>query len=238
MSNAPPTPPPTSEIEIQDARTTEVATTSSQPHGNADTASSATAGLSSGASEPDPYEPYLESMAELVSRGEFGSVVDKYEYIDAIHIQPPSLTVMAPVSLCLLVLDQTPAAHAALARLPSFEPMALALLRLVASVSERKYHNIYSRVEALRDILAKSAFPAAPSYETVPLGLARLYLGMPDNMLISAATRLGWLYDDSTTLFKLVAPSSTSSANTPEFFEASSLRTFDLVATSVARLEL
>lgn len=142
-------------------------------------------------------------------------------------------------------------------------PLAKHAFDLVASTSQRTYPNVYARAQVLREFVAagcgfgpadqdftqivsllldhfldgfrKRAFQlVSKSYTSIPLALAQVYLGLPEEKLIAETTREGWQFADGLFTPKRVADPSTS-----QTFAArpSSINSFDQVVRAAAQLE-
>ncbi|KAI0811004.1 hypothetical protein BC629DRAFT_1589744 [Irpex lacteus] len=163
--SGPPTPPPSSALEIEDATRTTIAPEPAP-------ASTTTTTTTTTATDAPPTEqtiahpppvptipiaaasPYREAfavLADLVSHGKFEEVVQVAETADMNVTgdnRPERLLVVAPLVLSYLILDDIPPAIHALSRLPSNltggHQLPKALLSLVVAVNVRKYDSIYS----------------------------------------------------------------------------------------------
>ncbi|KIY65495.1 hypothetical protein CYLTODRAFT_400363 [Cylindrobasidium torrendii FP15055 ss-10] len=163
MVNGPPTPPPTTDVEIQDA------TKEAEAESNAATASTP---APAPAAEPDaepapPQQPapvevqaathidayqqaFTMSLASQIQAKQWDSLIRHAEYADLVGYDLPTrIFVIAPLILAYLIKDQVPAAKFALNRIStklSRSPLAQSLLKLTAAVSDRNYREIYSRL--------------------------------------------------------------------------------------------
>ncbi|RPD80381.1 hypothetical protein L226DRAFT_479116 [Lentinus tigrinus ALCF2SS1-7] len=212
----PPTPPPSSATEIEDAaRTTlppvaptvesaaapvpaQPATEQQQPP------------ITSQPTQKSAYELLFPSIVELARSGSIQDLIEVAERGDLSADQdknPARLLLVAPLVLAYLIVDELPSARHVLTRLPdtlATQPLVQGLFNLLASVCERKYTNIYSRAEQLHQ------FVSGPSFSGELLGpilagmvtafvdafrkktfnlLARAYTSIP---LPLAQTYLGW----------------------------------------------
>ncbi|KAJ6525507.1 COP9 signalosome, partial [Mycena vulgaris] len=171
----------------------------------------------------------------------------------------------APLVLAYLTLDDLPPARSALMRLPNnlaSSPLGKQLHSLLASTSERKYNNVYSRSQGLVELVGQPDFfdtslgallglmiahfldafrtrtfnLLSKAYTSLALPLAQMYLGLPADAVLAAAENGGWAYDSSTQVLSPVKKS-TPAQGSNGFTPFSSLATFDFVANSVAQLE-
>ncbi|KAJ6502095.1 COP9 signalosome [Mycena sanguinolenta] len=258
MSTAgPPTPPPSSATEIQDATRTIV-----PPVPAASTSASAPA-----PARQDIFTQIFPEIVSLAAEHRYIELIDLAEYRDVASDadrQASRLLLTAPLVLAYLTVDNLPPARFALNRLPhnlATSPLGKQLHLLLASTSERKYANVYSRTQALLEHVRQSDFfdPSLgallgdmisafldafrsrtfnllhKAYTSLPLPLAEMYLGLAANDVLTAAERGGWAYDASTRV--LTPPQKSNVRTTNGFAPFSSLATFDFVANSVARLE-
>ncbi|CAL1705757.1 unnamed protein product [Somion occarium] len=181
----PPTPPPSSALEIQDAQreasvpppaAAQSETTAAEP---ADHAQNEEPIAVEPTVQPDStpevatqslnvYQLLFPTLADLASKGSYRELVDVAERADwnaeGDH-HPSRLLIIAPLVLGYLILDDLPPARFALSRLPrslESQPISHALFNLLASTSERRYEKIYVRAEQV--VLAAQAFQI-PGYE-------------------------------------------------------------------------
>jgi len=141
-------------------------------------------------------------------------------------------------------------------------PLAKQLYSLMASTSERKYNNVYSRALELRNSVSQPDFfdtslgallgllidsfleafrtrtfnLLSKAYTSLTLSLAQMYLGLPADAVLAAAERGGWQYDSSAQILSPVQ-NATVGKTSNEFAPPSSLTSFHFVADSVAKLE-
>ncbi|KAF7363848.1 CSN8-PSD8-EIF3K domain-containing protein [Mycena sanguinolenta] len=256
MSTAgPPTPPPSSATEIQDATRTIV-----PPVPAASTSAPAPA-------RQDNFTQIFPEIVSLAAEKRYVELIDLAEFRDVASDadrQPSRLLLTAPLVLAYLTIDDLPPARFALNRLPhnlATSPLGKQLHLLLASTSERKYANVYSRTQALLEHVRQSDFfdPSLgallgdmisafleafrfrtfsllqKAYTSLSLSLAEMYLGLAANDVLTAAERTGWSYDASTQV--LTPPQKSNVRTTNGFAPFSSLATFDFVANSVAKLE-
>ncbi|KAJ6531230.1 COP9 signalosome [Mycena capillaripes] len=259
MSTGPPTPPPSSATEIQDAARTVV-----PPLPAASTSAPAPAPQV----RQDAFTHIFPEIASLASEKKFSALIRLAEARDVASDsdrQPTRLLLTAPLVLAYLVIDDLPPARCALMRLPNAlatSPFGKQLHSLLASTSERKYANVYVRSQALLETVGQPDFfdtslgallgvmiqsfldafrirtfnLLQKAYTSLPLPLAEMYLGLPANEVLSAAERGGWSFDVST---QVLTPAQKSNAGptSSAFAPISSLATFDFVADSTAKLE-
>ncbi|KAF9469227.1 hypothetical protein BDZ94DRAFT_1244001 [Collybia nuda] len=255
MANGPLTPPPTTVAELQDeARSADILPEAVTPVTQTPT--------------QDNYQRIFPAISELAIHSQFEDLVHTAENAD-LNIDgdrhTTRLLITTPLVLAYLILDKFPPARYVLTRLPdnlTSMPLVKSLMGLVASTGERKYTAVYSRAEALFNIVTQPEFFNASlsqltvgmitafvesfrqrtfalvskAYTSLPLLLAQTYLGLPPDQLLVAAEKACWSYDVST---QVLTPGSKGlpihSTLSPAF---SSLSTFNFVADSVARLEL
>ncbi|KAJ7217136.1 COP9 signalosome [Mycena pura] len=256
---SPPTPPPTSATEIQDATRTVVPPLP--------TSGSVSAPSPTPQGGHDPYTQIFPQLSSLASEKNFTGLIRMAEAHDSAYAdrQPTRLLLTAPLVLAYLIVDDLPPARFALIRLPNdltSSTLGKHLGSLLASTSERKYANVYARSQALLELVRKPDFPDASlgallslmvgifleafrdrtfnllqkAYASLPLPLAQTYLGLPAEDVLSAAASGGWTFDASTQVLS-PAPKSGAHRTTNSFSPFSSLATFDFVVNSVAKLE-
>jgi len=257
MANGPPTPPPTTQTEIQDANRTVVPP--AEPSSSAPAAPSQT--------RQDAYQTSFPRIVELASASDFKGLIKYAEYVDITADAERHFTrllIVAPLVLAYLITDNLAPARIVLDRLPtnlSSHALATALTGLLASAWERKYANVYSRAEALFNMASQPDFidPTlgtvigemakvytesfryrtsvllSNAYSTLSLSVAQGYLGLPADEVISRATQDGWTYDAASQVLTPARRSSVRTSREPSGF--STLDTFHFVADSVAKLE-
>ncbi|KAJ7112385.1 COP9 signalosome [Mycena crocata] len=261
MSTGPPTPPPSSATEIQDATRTVA------PPLPAASTSAAAPTAPPTQMRQDGFTQLFPQIASLASEKNFLGLIQLAQYRDNApdsERQSTRLLLTAPLVLAYLTIDELPPARCALARLPNnfnSAPVVKQLLALLASTSERKYANVYTRAQALRELVSQPDFHDTSlgsilavmidfflesfrtrtfnlllkAYTSLPLSLAQMYLGLPADDVLAAAATGGWAYDAST---QVLSPAPKPLGGTSNGFAPfSSLATFDFVANSVARLE-
>ncbi|KAJ6618863.1 COP9 signalosome, partial [Mycena sp. CBHHK59/15] len=258
----PPTPPPSSATEIQDATRTLV------PPAPAASTSAPAATAQPPQARQDSYTSIFPQIGSLASERKFTELIRIAEFTDMngeAERQPSRLRVTGPLILAYLITDDLPPARCALMRLPNTLtslPFVKQLMALLASTWERKHVNVYARSQSLMDLVSQSDFLdsslgallgvmigmfleafrtrtfnlLSKAYTSLPLPLAQMYLGLPPDELLAAAASGGWAFDASTQILSpALKSSSTSTSN--GFSPFSSLATFDFVANSVAKLE-
>jgi len=260
MANGPPTPPPTTEAEIQD-----------EARQHAETVAPSTPAPQVVSTEEDAYwQSIFPTIADLASESNFEELIRIAESAD-LNSDADSdrrlsrMLVTAPLVLVYLIIDDLPPARFALTRLSenvSCSPLGKALIELLASTWDRKHASVYSRAENLFDLVNQSDFfddklaavltglvagfvesfrqrtiaLLSKAYASLPVPLAQVYLGMKNNELLDTAQKAQWSYDSSTNI--LIPQVRSSAATTASNLTFSSLSTFHFVANSVAKLEL
>ncbi|KAK0463667.1 uncharacterized protein EV420DRAFT_1638591 [Desarmillaria tabescens] len=180
MANGPPTPPPTTDIEIQDAAREEA---SANANANEQTASSSTetapepAQQQQAPSRPPPpqdvFQQAFQKIASLASAKQWQELISVAENADVWgdDESPVSrLLVVAPLALGYLIIDDLPAARFALTRIhPRLQklPISIALAVLLESSMERKHGEVYARAEALYNMTKDTANTPDPQFPGV-----------------------------------------------------------------------
>ncbi|KAJ7681769.1 hypothetical protein B0H17DRAFT_869821, partial [Mycena rosella] len=240
----PPTPPPTSATEIQDATRTVV-----PPLPAASTSTPVPAAAPPPQTRQDAFTQIFPQIGSLAAENDFLGLIHVAETHDIAsdgERQPSRLLLTAPLVLAYLTIDDLPPARSALNRLPHnlfSSPLGKQLFSLLASTSERKYTNVYSRAQVLLEHVSQSDFfdtglggllslmiqnfleafrlrtfnLLAKAYTSLALPLAEMYLGLPADAVLTAAANGGWAYDNST---KVLSPAQTS----PTTGQASNVR--------------
>ncbi|KDQ33360.1 hypothetical protein PLEOSDRAFT_1061040 [Pleurotus ostreatus PC15] len=264
MVNAPPTPPPTSAIELSDAAKL---AGPSEPEAAAPNANPAPGAPPS---HPDCYQSTLPTITDLVAQGDYISAIQTCERCDLNgdgDTSPTRFLITAPLVIAYLIVDNLAPARYALNRLPdklASQPLVKALNDLLRATRDRKHSLVYSRAESLfkqaqqpnfldanlGSLVASmiTAFVEAfrrrtfvllsKAYSSLPVSLAQSYLGWQPEQILTAVSKEGWSYDQAT---KVLSPPSDSSSFTSanrSVAGPSSLETFSVVATNVARLEV
>ncbi|KAI0647372.1 COP9 signalosome [Trametes meyenii] len=182
----PPTPPPSSAVEIEDAARTvlppQVAASTlgateppaAEPIEPAPDAAHASPAENS--KQSTTYELLFPSISDLARSGSLRELIEVAERGDLsgeYHADPSRLYLVAPLVLAYLIVDELSQARHALTRLPdnltSFD-LSKGLLHLLAATSERKYPAIYQYAEALHQFVLQPAFSDA--------GLGQILAGM------------------------------------------------------------
>ncbi|TBU65508.1 hypothetical protein BD310DRAFT_953648 [Dichomitus squalens] len=194
----PPTPPPSSATEIQDAaRTTMI------PPQAAAAAPDPVAPVAQPAIEPvqapadvvatnkTSYELLFPSIVTLARNGDLRDLIGLAEHgdltggDDADHTR---LFLVVPLVLAYMIRDELTPARYALIRLPnalSSLPITQSLFGLLASVSERKFSQIYTRAEALRNIVSEPGFPN-PELGQVLAGMIDAFVGKYPTLIVNS----------------------------------------------------
>ncbi|KAJ7137787.1 COP9 signalosome, partial [Mycena epipterygia] len=257
----PPTPPPSSATEIQDATRTVI-----PPLPAAST--SAAAPVAPPSQRQDQYTHIFPQIASLASENNFRDLIrvaEAHDIASDAERQTSRLLLTAPLILAYLTIDDLPPARCALMRLPNnlaTSPLGKQLGSLLASTSERKYTNVYTRSQGLLELVGQPDFfdtslgallgvmistfleefrqrtfiLLSKAYTSLTLPLAEMYLGFPTDRVLSVAANSGWAYDASTQILSPAAKPNMG-LTTNGFSPFSSLATFDFVANSVAKLE-
>jgi len=271
----PPTPPITSAIEIEDAA--RAAAAASEAPG-----ATVVTGVTAPAAPGEPVAPQVAiagtreqaaaphrqvfaALVELASIGSFEELAEMAESADLTTTQdtsPERFLVLAPLILSYFILDDVPPALQAIERLPDVlkaHPISQASFRLGASVSERKYGNVYPRANDLLQAVQNIQIPGADfqavvtglltkfietfrqrtlvllskAYTSIPLSLAQSYLNCLPEQVLTVATQHRWGYDANTQILTPSPPSKGGiygSSRTPPGI--SSLATFDIIANT------
>ncbi|KAJ7461543.1 COP9 signalosome [Mycena latifolia] len=263
MSTGPPTPPPTSATEIQDAARTVV-----PPLPAASTSAPVPAAAPPPQARQDYFTQLFPQIGSLASEKKFSELIlvaERHDIASDAERQPSRLLLTAPLVVAYLIVDDLPPARCALMRLPNnlaSSPLAKQLHSLLASTSERKYTNVYTRSQGLLELVSQPDFfdtslgallglmiqnfleafrlrtfnLLSKAYTSLALPLAEIYLGLPADAVLSAAANGGWAFDSSSNVLS-PAQKSTVGQTINGFSPFSSLATFDFVANSVAKLE-
>ncbi|KAF5380986.1 hypothetical protein D9615_004111 [Tricholomella constricta] len=254
MANGPPTPPPSTEAEIQD-----------EARNPAENVVPATTPQPSAQQQDDAYQSAFPAIADLALQLKFRELIQLAETSELNSDADSDRRITRLLVTAPLVL--APRARFALGRLPenvSSGPLGRALSELLAATTERKHASVYSRADNLSDMVNKPDFydeklaPVlsgllssfvgsfrqrtvallAKAYTSLPVSLAQVYLGMKQDDLLAAAQNAQWSYDPSKNVLVPQVPSSAPSTIPELSTTFSSLSTFHFVANSVAKLEL
>ncbi|KAI0672903.1 hypothetical protein C8Q78DRAFT_969737 [Trametes maxima] len=192
----PPTPPPSSAVEIEDAARTilppqvaaptpatePLAAEPVEPAPDAEQASS-----NGQAKQSTTYELLFPSISDLARSGSLRELIEVAERGDLsgdYHTDPTRLYLVAPLVLAYLIVDELPQARHALTRLPenlTLFDLSKGLLQLLAATSERKYPAIYRHAEALHQFVLQPAFLDA--------GLGQILAGMITAFILAFRTK-------------------------------------------------
>ncbi|KAI0362458.1 hypothetical protein OH77DRAFT_1416719 [Trametes cingulata] len=281
----PPTPPPSSAVEIEDAARTVLpppAAAAPPAEPQDPTAAAAPAGASQAppegtqptatvqAKQSTTYELLFPSISDLARNGSLKELIEVAERADLsgeYNADPSRLLIVAPLVLSYMILNELPQARHALTRLPpnltSFD-ISRGLFQLLASTTERKYPDVYSRAAELHQFLLQPAFSDAGlgqilagmltsfvgafrkktfdllsrAYTSIPLPLAQSYLGYSAEQteeFLNVALANNWKYDQSSQILT-PSPQAVSSLRGNGYAQ-STLQALNLVADTVASLE-
>ncbi|KAK0496892.1 hypothetical protein EDD18DRAFT_1164459 [Armillaria luteobubalina] len=172
MANGPPTPPPTTDIEIQDAAREEA---SANANSNAQTASSSTETVPEPAPQqqaprPPPPQDVFQQAFQKIAWKELISVAEDTDVWGDDESPMSRLLVVAPLALGYLIADDLPAARFALTRMhPRLQklPISTALAALLESSIERKHGEVYARAEALYNMVKDTENAPDPQFPVV-----------------------------------------------------------------------
>ncbi|KAJ7572042.1 COP9 signalosome [Mycena floridula] len=165
MVTAPPTPPPTTAAEIQDAASSASQVAPVEPVAPAEPAA-AKEEKSTPVAAPvqlDLYQTSFPEISNFASQRNWPKLIRHAEHYERTAGKLRSLVLMTiPLVIAHLIEDELPEAHFALGRLPSglqsFH-MVHELGNLVTATTKRKYTMVYSGAESLRN---QAAQPSAP----------------------------------------------------------------------------
>ncbi|GJE87131.1 COP9 signalosome complex subunit 8 [Phanerochaete sordida] len=265
----PPTPPITSAIEIEDAA--RAAAAAATPALGANVVTGGTAPAAPGepvaiqvaiAATPEqaasPYRQAFATLVELAVSGNFDELAEVAESADLTTKQDTSIErflVVTPLVVSYFITDNIPPALQAITRLPEVlkaHAISQASFRLAASISERKYGNVYPRANDLlqaventqiRDADFKAVVGSllrkfidtfrqrtllllSKAYTSIPLSLAQSYLNCLPEEVLAVATQHRWGYDPSTQILTPKLPSKYGASG------ISGLATFDIIANT------
>ncbi|KAF9013946.1 hypothetical protein BDQ17DRAFT_1222078, partial [Cyathus striatus] len=255
----PPTPPPTTAVELQDeARSTVSASASAQP--------------TSSDLVQDPIQQKFPVISDFAMNGNFQQLTQLAEEVDlnaSGERQVKRLLITAPLVLGYLILDEIPLARYALERLPEHlasHPLSQGLYELVMCVKHRQHTKMYLRTQSMINSTARDDFfdknlamivvnmianfidrfrqktfmLLSKAYISLPTPLASIYLGMPVDKVIAAAHANQWSYDSSANA--LTSITTEKRPNNPiistDSFPVSTVSTFHFIVDSVGKLEL
>ncbi|KAG6877733.1 hypothetical protein C0993_004550 [Termitomyces sp. T159_Od127] len=232
MVHGPPTPPPTTETEIQDQA--RVAVEDLPPPVPSTT-------------QLDAFQTVFPTIVDLASEANFQSLIQVAENANLQVCDPVRLP---PARFALTQLPEDVYST----------PLVNSLFGLLVSTWDRDHANVYFRAQELRNLVQQPEFfdeqlgsvlsglvktfvetfrrrtvnLLSAAYTSLPAPLAQMYLGMKQDELLAAAQGEGWLFNASTNLF---IPSTEASIATTQP-SPSSLPSFHSVTDSVAKLEL
>ncbi|KAJ3797205.1 hypothetical protein GGU11DRAFT_87476 [Lentinula aff. detonsa] len=169
MANGPPTPPPTTDVEIQDeARMNDASALAVEASSDPASQSASNAAPQPPPSPPiqlqDPYQLIFPRIAELSSQKRWIELIDIAEMteINASNDQQLSrLFVIVPLILAYLIQNDLPIAKLVLERLPidiRMSPLISNLGSLTKAYSAGAYEQIYSKANALVNMVAQPEF--------------------------------------------------------------------------------
>ncbi|KAG7448211.1 uncharacterized protein BT62DRAFT_947185 [Guyanagaster necrorhizus] len=179
MANGPPTPPPTTDIEIQDAAREEASAnanaqaTSSETETETDPEPAERQLPSRSPPSQDVFQQAFQKIASLSSEKQWHELISVAEDADVWgdDESPVSrLLVVAPLVLGYLIIDDLPAARFALTRIhPRLQklPISTALASLLESSMERKHKEVYARAEVLYNMAKDTGSAPDPKFPGV-----------------------------------------------------------------------
>ncbi|KAI0093902.1 hypothetical protein BDY19DRAFT_919504 [Irpex rosettiformis] len=177
--SGPPTPPPSSALELEDAARTTAAIEATLPT-TVPPGPDAQEELTEQPADPaqpvvipppsvspiNPYKQAFTAIIDLASHDRFEELAQNAESADLNVIgdnRPERLLVTVPLVLSYLILDDIPPAIHALSRLPNSLtaciPLPRVLLSLVVAVSGRKYQNVYTLATKVHEALDVTETP-------------------------------------------------------------------------------
>ncbi|KAI0333557.1 hypothetical protein GY45DRAFT_1319526 [Cubamyces sp. BRFM 1775] len=171
----PPTPPPSSAVEIEDAartmlppqaaaaapatESTEPASTAAQP-----AAEEVQPSIASQTKQSTTYEllfPTISDMARSGSLKELIEVAERGDLSGDFAADPTRLLLVAPLVLAYMILNELSPARHVLTRLPdslTTIPLSRGLFMLLSSTVERRYSDVYLRAEELHQFVLQPTF--------------------------------------------------------------------------------
>ncbi|KAK7467501.1 hypothetical protein VKT23_004555 [Stygiomarasmius scandens] len=169
----PPTPPPTTEAEIQDEARMQASAgdenssgmATDQPEPNAvEPPQSSSQPQTQEEPQQDPYQLIFPEIANLVAQKEFKRAADIAETTDINNegIQHSRILIITPIILAYLVSDELALGRLVIKRLPPVflsHPLVQGLGRLLQAVSARDYPNVYVRTQTLVTLTEQPDFP-------------------------------------------------------------------------------
>uniref|UniRef100_A0A8H8CNR9 CSN8/PSMD8/EIF3K domain-containing protein n=1 Tax=Psilocybe cubensis TaxID=181762 RepID=A0A8H8CNR9_PSICU len=225
MVNGPPTPPAITPTELHDEARV-------MPTVLLDTDSSSApppSALITSHTIPESYRNAIPLISEAISRNDYTELINIAERTDtnsANDRHQSRLSVISPLVLSHLILDDLPAALYALLRLPenlAFLPVTKAFSALVTATMNRQHSNVYDQVNTLNALVANHDFVdkelsavisqllsvfidnfrrrtfalLTKAYTSLPLSLACSYLALSAEQVIETAQKHSWSYDSS-----------------------------------------
>ncbi|KAH9857210.1 hypothetical protein C2E23DRAFT_806960 [Lenzites betulinus] len=192
----PPTPPPSSAVEIEDAARTVLPppaqaapTPAPAPATEPVTAPPAEAPVEEAPpgptivpKQPTTYDLLFPSIKELAKNGSLRELIEVAESGDLTgeyHADPSRMLLVGPLVLAYLISDELSAARHVLTRLPdslAAYPLSQGLFQLLASTHERKYQDVYRRAEDLHQYVSQPAFSEAELGQ-IMAGMATSFIG-------------------------------------------------------------
>ncbi|KAG6854718.1 hypothetical protein C0991_002431 [Blastosporella zonata] len=192
MANGPPTPPPTTEAEIQD----EARASAENP---ANATITAFASASPPSIQPDAFQATFPTIVNLASQSDFRRLIEVAEN--------------ANINVC------DPTTQTRLPDIISSTPLITYLVELMASTWDRKHAKVYSRAQELFNLVHQPGFfdeqlasvltslvstfihsfrqrtvaLLSTAYTSLPLPLAQEYLGMEQVELLAGESGQGCL---------------------------------------------
>ncbi|KAH9901500.1 hypothetical protein C8Q73DRAFT_778926 [Cubamyces lactineus] len=171
----PPTPPPSSAVEIEDAARTMLppqaaaAAPATEPSESASTAAeSATEEvqppIASQTKQSTTYELLFPTISDLARSGslkELTEVAERGDLTGDFASDPTRLLLVAPLVLAYMIVNELSPARHVLTRLPdslTTIPLSRGLFMLLSSTVERKYSDVYLRAEELHQFVLQPTF--------------------------------------------------------------------------------
>ncbi|KAH9928169.1 uncharacterized protein B0H18DRAFT_1001566 [Fomitopsis serialis] len=203
----PPTPPLTTEAEIQDAarssnppQPTPMATdtdpTTPPPEQPPQSQQTEPASVTDAEPQGTAYERLFLTLADLAAQGRYRELALEAERGDAAEGNVHDVTrlfVLAPLVLAYLVLDDVAAARHALTRLPESHlrlPVSMSLFGILTAVHNRQHEAVYARAEDLFNLCHQPALSGG-KLGTVLAGMTTAFI---DAFRTKTFTLLGKAY--------------------------------------------
>ncbi|KAI0636661.1 hypothetical protein C8Q77DRAFT_1093947 [Trametes polyzona] len=190
----PPTPPPSSAVEIEDAARTMLppqipdapapapATEPVAPPAEQIVPEDTQTAQAGPEKQSTTYELLFPSITQLAKNGSLRELIEVAERGDLsgeYHADPSRLLLVAPLVLAYMILDELPAARHALTRLPdslAAVPLSQGLFQVLASTHERKYPDVYRRAAELHQFVSQPVLPNA-DFGQVLAGMVTSFVG-------------------------------------------------------------